>query len=73
MTELLRSAIEKAKTLPNDRQDEVGSMLLAMIEQDDSQLCLSQNQEAELRRRLAVPLNFVPETEMDAFFRKLAG
>jgi hypothetical protein len=73
MNKLLRNAIEKAKNLPNDRQDEVGHVLLAMIEQDDSHLRLSQNQEAELRGRLAVPLDFVPEAEMDDFFRKLAG
>ncbi len=73
MTELLRNAIEKAKALPNDRQDEVGHMLLAMIEQDGSQLRLSQNQEAELRRRLAIVSDLVPEAEMDIFFRKLAG
>ncbi len=73
MTELLQNAIEKAKSLPNNRQDEVGQMLLAMMEQDSSELRLSESQQAEVRRRLAMPLDFVPEAEMNAFFRNLAG
>ena len=73
MTELLQNAIEKAKTLSSNRQDEVGQMLLAMMEQDSSELRLSELQQAEVRRRLASPLDFVPEAEMNAFFRNLAG
>lgn len=73
MTELLQYAIEKAKTLSSNRQDEVGQMLLAMMEQDSSELRLSELQQAEVRRRLALPLDFVPEAEMNAFFRNLAG
>lgn len=73
MTELLQNAIEKAKTLSSNRQDEVGQMLLAMMEQDSSELRLSELQQAEVRRRLALPLDFVPEAEMNAFFRNLAG
>ena len=73
MTELLQNAIEKAQSLPNSRQDEVGQMLLAMMEQDSSELRLSESQQAEVRRRLATPLDFVPEAEMNAFFRNLAG
>ncbi len=73
MTELLQNAIEKAKSLPNNRQDEVGQMLLAMMEQDSSELRLSESQQAEVRRRLAMPLDLVPEAEMNAFFRNLAG
>lgn len=73
MTELLQNAFEKAKTLSSNRQDEVGQMLLAMMEQDSSELRLSELQQAEVRRRLALPLDFVPEAEMNAFFRNLAG
>lgn len=73
MTEILEIAIEKAKVLSSRRQDDVGKMVLAMIEQDSSQLALSAEQQAEVRRRLDAPINLVPEVEMNAFFRKLVG
>ena len=60
MTKLLEHAFEKAKTLSADRQDEVGEMLLELVEQDSSGLRLSQAQEAEVRRRLASPEPPVP-------------
>lgn len=73
MTKLLEHAFEKAKTLPADRQDEIGEMLLELVEQDNSGLQLSQAQEAEVRRRLALPQSLVTSDEMEAFFRKLTG
>jgi hypothetical protein len=73
MTSLLQTAIDKAKTLPNHRQDEVGEMILAMMQQDSSQLGLSDAQQVEIRNRLAKPLDLVPEVEMEAFFRNLTG
>ena len=73
MTKLLEHAFEKAKTLPADRQDEIGEMLLELVEQDNSGLRLSQAQEAEVRRRLASPQSLVTSDEMEAFFRKLTG
>lgn len=73
MTSLLQRAIDKAKTLPSHRQDEVGEMILAMMDQDKSQLGLSELQQAEIRNRLANPLDMVPESEMNAFFRNLVG
>jgi hypothetical protein len=73
MNSILQNAFEKAKTLPDNRQDEVGQMLLDMMEQDQSELHLSGEQQAEVRRRLAMPMTFVPEAEMNAFFRKLVG
>lgn len=73
MTEILEIAIEKAKVLSSGRQDDVGKMVLAMIEQDSSQLTLSAEQQSEVRRRLARPIDLVPDAEMKAFFRKLVG
>jgi hypothetical protein len=73
MTSLLQNAFEKAKNLPDHRQDEVGKMLLEFMKQDNSQSHLSVSQQAEVRRRLAMPANLVPEAEMAAFFRKLVG
>jgi hypothetical protein len=71
MTETLERAIEQIKRLPRERQDEVGEMLLSMIEQDASGLRLSPEQLAEVDRILAEPQEVVPEHEVKAFFRKL--
>lgn len=71
MTRLLERAFERAKTLPTDRQDEVGEMLLDLVEQDEAGPRLSEVQEAEVRRRLASAEPLVPDEEMKAFFRKL--
>jgi hypothetical protein len=70
MTQLLERAIQKAKTLSDLRQDEVGEMLLDLVEQDNSTLRLSPSQQAEVRRRLATPENFATEEEKRAFFNK---
>jgi hypothetical protein len=73
MTKLLERAIAKAKGLPENRQDEVGEILLALVEQEDSSVHLREAQRAEVRRRIATPESFVPDREMQTFFRKLAG
>lgn len=73
MTKLLESAIEKARSLPNDRQDELGEMVLAAVEQEQSALRLNSEQQSEVRRRLANQEPLVPEADMELFFRKLAG
>jgi hypothetical protein len=72
MTSLLQNAFEKAKNLPNHRQNEVGKMMLELMEQDNSNLRLSDAQQAEVSRRLAIKSDLVAETEMNAFFCKLA-
>jgi hypothetical protein len=46
---------------------------MSIVEQEESDLRLSAEQEAEVRRRLANPEPRVPEKEMKAFFRKLTG
>ncbi|MDP9137572.1 MAG: hypothetical protein M3N38_05275 [Pseudomonadota bacterium] len=73
MSKLLDRAYEKARTLSNDRQDEVGEILLSIIEQDTSEVRLTPEQQNEVRRRLASPGPVVPENEMKALFRKLSG
>lgn len=73
MTKILERAYEKARALPADRQDEVGEILLNLVEQDESDLRLTSEQEAEVRRRLANPEPLMPEEEMKDFFRKLTG
>ena len=71
MTERLERAIAKAKSLPPARQDEVAAMLLDLVEQDRSQLQLSEAQQAEVRRRLSAETVFVSAEDMGAFFRDL--
>ena len=73
MTQVFEQAVAKAKALSDQRQDEVGEMLLALVDQEHSNLRLSSAQEVEVRRRLGAADGFVPEQEMQDFFRKLAG
>ena len=73
MTQLFEQAVAKAKALSDQRQNEVGEMLLALMEQEHSSLRLSTEQQSEVRRRLASSDGLVPESEMRDFFRKLAG
>jgi hypothetical protein len=73
MTRILERAVAQAKSLPAERQDELGEMLLAMVEQEDAFVHLTAAQRAEVRKRLASPLEFVPDEEMKAFFSSYAG
>ena len=68
MTKILEQAIEQVKRLPANRQDEVGEILLSIIEQDASNVQLSPEQEAEVRRRMAKPRVYASPEEMKAFF-----
>jgi hypothetical protein len=72
MTTLLERAMAKAKSLPQQRQDEVGQMLLEIVEHDNSELRLSSQQQAEVKRRLTSKIEFVPDAEMKALFTKLS-
>lgn len=72
MTKLLQKAFEHAKTLSEDRQDQVGEIVLALVEQEKSSLRLSASQIEEVRRRIASPEPAVTDEEARAFFDKLA-
>ncbi len=71
MNQLLERAIAEALALPDQRQNEVGEMVLALVEQESSHLQLSPAHQAEVRRRMAESNSLVPEQEMQDFFRKL--
>ncbi len=73
MTQMFEQAVAKAKALSDQRQNEVGEMLLALVDQEHSNLRLSSAQQAEVRRRLASADGLVPEQDMKDFFRKIAG
>jgi hypothetical protein len=60
MTELLDQAIAKTKNLSPSRQDEVGALLMDIVEQETSGLHLSPAQQAEIRRRLSAQRDVVP-------------
>jgi hypothetical protein len=68
MTSTLERAVAQVKLLPAERQDEFGEMLLAMVEQEDAFVHLTADQRAEVRKRLALLLEFVPDDEMKVFF-----
>jgi hypothetical protein len=61
-----------AKSLPDASQDEIGEMILDVIEQDQSSLRLSPDQQEEVRRRLARPGQPASQQETEAFFDKFA-
>jgi hypothetical protein len=71
MSDVLDQAVAKAKTLSLSRQDEMGAMLLDMVEQETSSFRLTEEQQAEVNRRLGGKTDFVPAEEMDAFIRTM--
>jgi hypothetical protein len=70
MTKLLNEVFETLSAMPHDRQDEVARMLLDLVEQDQSRLRLSDDQRAEVEKRLKAPAEYASDEEVEAFFRK---
>lgn len=73
MSRILDEALARVKSLSSDRQDEVGEIVLTLVEQEASPLALTIAQQAEVRRRIATSDPTVPSEEMEAFFRSLTG
>jgi len=73
MTKLLRDAFTIASALPEDRQDEIGEIVLSAIEQERSTLRLSPAQIAEAERRRREPGDFATDAEVQTFYRDRAG
>jgi CRISPR/Cas system-associated protein Csm6 len=73
MTKLLQNAFTAATKLSDERQDEIGEIVLAAIDQERSSLRLSRQQVAEIERRRGGPDDFATDAEVEAFFRRLAG
>ncbi len=68
MTKLLEKAIEQARQLPADRQDEAAEILLSVVEQDASDAPrLTEAQVAEVRRRQA-DRTYASDEDVNAFF-----
>jgi hypothetical protein len=73
MTQKLQKAFELASALPGQRQDELGNMLINLVEQEKSPLKLSKAHIAEVEARLAAPPDFASDAGVEAFFKRLTG
>ncbi len=60
MKTLFDQAISRAKTLSVERQDDLGEIILTLVEQDSSELQLNGEQVMEIERRLANPETPIP-------------
>ena len=70
MTKLLDNAIEQARRLPAERQNEVAEILLSVVAQDEPEaLRLSEEQTMEVRRRQA-DRTYASDQEVRAFFAR---
>lgn len=69
MTRLLEEAIAKLQKLPDERQDEAAELLLSLVEQDPRTLHLTEEQCAEVERRLSEPAEYASHADVRAFFK----
>jgi len=73
MTELLQQAFDRAKALPESRQDELAAIFLQIVEQDESPLRLNAGQIAEVEQRLASPPDYATDEEVQDFFKRFGA
>ena len=71
MKTLLEKALKQVKALPKERQNNYGEFLLTMLQQDTSDLQLSDVQAKEIRYRLTNPEPTFSEFEAREFFKIL--
>jgi hypothetical protein len=67
----LNDAIERVKTLPDDRQREAAEILLDFMEDQDRDIHLTQEQIAEIKRRLSDDEGFASDEEVRAVIDRL--
>lgn len=72
MSKLLDKAFDKIRTLPDDRQNQIGAWLIDVVDQDHSDVQLTPAQQKEVRHRIADPEQPLSEDETEAFFNKIA-
>jgi len=60
MTRTLDQALRRVKTLPQERQDDLGEIILTLVEQDASEFELNDEQMREVKRRLTNPGVLLP-------------
>ena len=71
MKTLLEKALKQVEALTEERQNNYGEFLLTMLEQDNSDLQLSDIQVREIGHRLANPEAAISEFEAMEFFTAL--
>ena len=71
MNKHLNDAIERVKTLSDDRQREAAEILLDFVEDHDRDVHLTQEQIAEIERRLADDEGFASDEEVRAVIDRL--
>jgi hypothetical protein len=67
----LNDAIERVKTLPDDRQREAAEILLGFMEDQDRDIHLTQEQIVEIKRRLSDDEGFASDEEVRAVIDRL--
>jgi plasmid stability protein len=67
----LEEVLEQVQTLPDERQQELAQVLLAYLDEDNSDFGLSPEQIAEIERRLAYDGPYVSDEEAREVFARL--
>jgi hypothetical protein len=67
----LNDAIERVKSLPDDRQREAAEILLDFVEDQNRDVLLTQEQIAEIERRLGDDEPFASDEEVRAVIDRL--
>jgi len=70
MTKRLDHAISKIRELSKERQDEAADVLLSMVEQGTESIQPSDEQMAEVQRRLDRPSNRTSHADVRRFFHQ---
>ena len=71
MNKHLNEAIERVKTLPDDQQREAAEILFDFVEDRDRDVHLTQEQIAEIERRLSEDEGFASDEEVRAVIDRL--
>jgi plasmid stability protein len=67
----LEDILEQVRALPDDRQQEAAQVLLAYLDDQDSDFGLSPEQIAEIERRMANDGQYATDEEVREFFARL--
>ena len=70
MTKRLREAMKRVEALPEARQDEIAELLLDLAGRDSGSAALTDEQWAEIGRRMAEPRDYASDAEVEAYFKR---
>jgi hypothetical protein len=68
----LEEVLERIRSLPDERQQEIAQVLLAYLDEEDSDFSLSPEQIAEIERRAADDGPYATDEEVREVFARLA-